>query len=290
MFRSKVPFYLLVLMVLGACSQTPVTPEPLEFANDPRVLRGTWAGESDNGHTLRLELTANTPSKDGYEIEGMFELDDEAPTAIEGLVGVPVTSAALSVQTSIPCAVIAYSADNQWEFCSINPRGGEPPRLEITLYRYAKDGTGTEAYNFSLTKTESANVLVQGDIIYVRGEPFTYPGGFKFTEGSHAVVQLYYSVSALGDGPVELVAETRIENITGFPLSYRIAGDPKTAFARQGDYFLFVDVFSGAGDKAVVGDLTNEMYTPVPSPSANVEVKVIGLEACDSPDAGGVCA
>ena len=94
----------------------------------------------------------------------------------------------------------------------------------------------------------------------------------------------------LGDGDVELVAETTLEDITSFPLSYRLEGDPKTVFAREGDYFLFVDVYSDVGNTARVGDLTNEMHTPVPNPGAEVAVEVTGLESCNSPDVGGVCA
>lgn len=136
---------------------------------------------------------------------------------------------------------------------------------------------------------DKADLLVSGEIVYIQDELFTHPEAFVFTEDSHAVVQLYYSISALGDGHVELVAETTIEGITSFPLTYRIEGDPETIFAREGDYFLDVEVFSGAGNEAVVGDLINEFYTPVPGPGAEVKVKVTGLEACDSPDAGGFC-
>ena len=136
---------------------------------------------------------------------------------------------------------------------------------------------------------ETADSLVEGDIVYVQHEPLTYPGTFRFTRDSHAVVQLYYSVSALGDGPAERVAETRLTNISRFPLAYRVEGDPETVFARRGDYFLQVEVFSGAGDDAAVGDLIGEFYTPVPAPGAEVEVRVTGLEACSSPAAGGFC-
>ncbi len=132
-------------------------------------------------------------------------------------------------------------------------------------------------------------LLVSGDITYVQGKPYTNPEPFRFTENSHAVVRLYYSWSALGDAPSELVAETTLEDGSSFPLVYRLGGDAEAVFARRGDYFLDVEVFSGAGDEPVVGDLVSEYYTPVPSPGAAVEVQVTGLEPCDSPAAGGYC-
>ncbi len=292
MFRSKVPFYSLILLLfLGACSLPQVKPEPdpLDFVNDPRILRGTWTGESEDGHALVLTARASSPREDGYEVEGTFQLDDEAPVTFLGGVRVPVaqTSDTLSVQVSPVCGgtFSAFSPDSSWEFCGDAPEGS-PPRLEVAL---ADQNAQGGVYDFSLIKVEATNLLVQGNIVYVQGEPFTNPEAFKFTEDSHAVVQLHYSASALGDGPVELVAEIRVENITGFPLAYRIKGDPELVFARQGDYFLQVKVFSGAGNEAAVGDLTNEVYTPVPAPGANVEVKLTGLEACGSPNSGGFC-
>ena len=62
-------------------------------------------------------------------------------------------------------------------------------------------------------------------------------------------------------------------------------------FARAGDYYLNVGVFSSdggpSGETFAVGDLTNEVYTPVEDPRAEVEVKVTGLEACEGDDSGG---
>lgn len=290
MLRSKL--YLLVLLfVLGACSQPPVTPkpEPLEFVNDPRILRGTWTGESEDGHVLVLIAEASSPTEDGYEVKGTFKLDNETPAKFSGDVRVPVTqpSETMNAQVSPVCGetFYAFSPDGLWELCGDAPQGS-PPRLEVGLLDQRAQGG---VYNFSLTKAEDPGVLVQGNVVHVQGEPFTYPGDFNFTKDSHAVVKLYYSISALGDGPVELIAETRLENISSFPLSYRIEGDSKTVFARPGDYFLQVEVFSGAGDEAAIGDLINEFYTPVPSPGANVEVEVTGLEACGTPDSGGFC-
>ena len=145
------------------------------------------------------------------------------------------------------------------------------------------------------TSKQSSDTLVQGKIKYVQNEPFTHPTAFEFTQDSHAVIGLYYSVSALGDGPSELVAETEIKNITGFPIAYRINGEPEAAFSKRGDYFLRAEIFSGAGNKLAVGDLISESFTPVvsslftASDLSAVEIAVTGLESCDSPDVGGFC-
>lgn len=289
-----IPFVLLISLTVGACRQTPVEPEPLNFDTDPRILRGTWVGESEDGHSLLLEAKAGLPSQDGYEVSGTFRLDNEVPVEFSGGVRVPVTqtSTALSPQLSPVCGgtFFAFSEDSAWEFCGDAPEG-LPPRFETGLLHQVAQGG---AFSFFMTKKadgseDDDDLLVGGEIVYVQDEPFTHPEAFEFTEDSHAVVQLYHSVSALGDGPVELISETTIEGVTSFPLAYRIEGDSEAVFSRQGDYFLDVEVFSGAGNEAVVGDLINEFYTPVPSPGAEVEVKVTGLEACSSPDSGGFC-
>lgn len=298
MFRSRVALCLpFLLVVLGACTQGPVKPEPLDFGSDPRILRGTWTGKSKDGRSLVLEVKAGLPGEDGYEVSGTFRLDDKVPVKFSGVVRVPVTQASpgLSAQLSPVCGetFAAFSDDDTWEFCGDAPEGS-PPQFDVVLLNQIDQFAPGGASSFSVTKKadgaqDDTDLLVGGDIVYVQDEPFTHPEAFIFTEDSHAVVQLYYSVSALGDAPIELVAETMIESIVSFPLAYRIEGDPETVFAREGDYLLDVEVFSGAGDEAVVGDLINEFYTPVPSPGAEVEVRVTGLESCDSPDVGGFC-
>ncbi len=100
-----IPFCLLISLTVGACRQTPVEPESLNFDTDPRILRGTWVGESEDGHSLVLEAKAGLPSQDGYEVSGTFRLDDEVPVEFSGGVRVPVTqtSTALSPQLSPVC-------------------------------------------------------------------------------------------------------------------------------------------------------------------------------------------
>lgn len=138
------------------------------------------------------------------------------------------------------------------------------------------------------------NLLVRGNLVYVQGEPNTYPEPFEFTEDSHAIVQLWWWTGpGVADVPEELIAETTLEDISSFPIEYRLEGDAEEIFARRGEYYLNVGVFSGdggpSGEEFSVGDLTNETYTLVPNPGAKVEVKMTSLESCGSPDAGGSC-
>lgn len=288
---------LVILAVIsGACTQTPVEPEPLEFASDPRVLRGTWTGKDGNSDSLLLYLNASAPTADGYEIAGFFQLFGGFAVEVAGAVTVPAAHRASSATArDVPgCVAFAQARsgarDGDWELCGTAP-AGSPPQFALTL---TNRSAPNEVFTFSMTRRPNEladpNLLVRGNIIYVQGEPYTNPEPFRFTKDSHAVVRLYYSWSALGDAPSELVAETTLRGISSFPLEYKLEGDAEAIFARQGDYFLFVDVFSGAGDTKQVGDLTNEMYTPVPGPGAAVDVTVTGLEACGAPGAGGVCA
>ena len=160
MLRLKIPF-LLVLLALGACAQQPIISEPLDFATDPRILRGIWAGESEDGHTLLLTAQASSPTEGGYETIGTFKLDDETPVAFSGGVRALVMQAStpLSVQSSPVCpgAFSAFSGDSQWEFCGDAPKG-LPPRLEVSLLDQRAQGG---VYTFVLTKEDDTNTLVQ---------------------------------------------------------------------------------------------------------------------------------
>ncbi len=282
--RTGLIYSVLALLILCACARTPVEPEPLDFATDVRILRGVWEGTSDSGQTLRLEAEASSPTAAGYEVMGTFSLDFGTPVVFSGFVRVPVTqsSTRLTTQESPVCPGLftAASPDSLWEFCGGAPEGS-PPSFSMSLVQQSAEGGAT---NFSaLTKVQddqaATRTLVSGNIVYSQDEPHTHPEAFEFTEDSHAVVQLFYSFSALGDAPSELVAETRLEDITSFPLAYRIEGNPQKAFLRRGDYFLHVDVYSGTSDTSTVGDLVNEWYTPVPAPGAVVDVEVTALES-----------
>lgn len=135
--------------------------------------------------------------------------------------------------------------------------------------------------------------LVQGTITHARGVPRTHDEAFVFTKDSHAIVQLWYSISTFGDAPNELLMQTTIDGVTGFPIPFKLEGNAETTFSRRGDYYLNVGVFSGDGgadgETFSVGDLVNEVYSPVPEAGATVRVEVTSLESCSAPQAGGYC-
>lgn len=300
-------FYLLgSLLVLSACSQPPVIPEPdpLDFANDPRILRGVWTGEENDGKDspLLLYLKASAPTEDGYEITGFFQKDVFPETDVAGVVTVPLTREGTNVtaqQTSTcsgPVFAESRNAQNggtEYELCGTAPTGS-PPRFALTLIQ--RSGTGhSEAYSYSMTRhsTELADpeLLVRGNLVYVQDE-FSKP--FEFTRASHAIVQLWWRTGpSVEDIEPELITSTTYEDISSFPTEYRLQGNAEEIFARRGEYYLNIGVFSGdggpLGEEFAVGDLTNETYTLVPNPGAEVNVELTRLEACRSPAADGAC-
>lgn len=306
MFQSRVvlclPFF---LTVLGACTQDPVKPEPLDFDSDLRILRGTWVGEEINGNALPLllYLKASAPTQDSYQITGFFQEDVLPVKNVAGTVTVPLTQgkASIAAQQSSTCssAVFAQSqnlAQDSYELCGEVPTGS-PPRFDLTL-TYRNDRGYSETYTYSMTRQPSEladpDLLVRGKLVYAQGEPLTHPEPFEFTEDSHAIVQFWWWTGpTVADVEPELVTSTTLENISSFPIEYRLEGDAEEIFARRGEYYLNVGVFSGSGgasgEEFTVGDLTNEVYTLVPNPGADVEVKMTSLESCDSPAAGGRC-
>lgn len=296
-------FSLVVLALsLGACNEAPVGPEPLEFASDPRILRGTWAGEDAEGNPLLLYLKASAPTQDGYQITGFFQQGVYPGTDVVGTVGVPVAQRAANVTTQdVPeCVVLARAQnrvrDGDWGLCGTTPTGS-PPRFDLTL-TYRSDTGYSETYTYSMTRQANEladpNLLVRGDLVYARGGSSASPEPFEFTEDSHAIVQLWWSTGpGVADVPAELIASTTIKDISSFPIEYRLEGDAEAIFARRGEYSLNVGVFSGdggpTGEKFAIGDLTNETYTLVSGPGAEVEVKLASLESCSRPDADGSC-
>ena len=138
------------------------------------------------------------------------------------------------------------------------------------------------------------NLLVRGNLVYAQGESNTSSKPFEFTEDSHAIVQLWWSTGpSVADVPAELVALATLEDVSGFPIEYRLEGNAEETFARRGEYYLNVGVFSGdggpTGEKFAVGDLTNETYTLVSGLGSAVEVELTSLESCSSPGADGPC-
>lgn len=203
MFRFRVVLCLpFLLTALGACTQDPVKPGPLDFDTDPRILRGTWVGEEINGRArpLLLYLKASAPTQDGYQIAGFFQEDVYPVKNVAGTVKVPLAQGKASVasQQSPTCssAVFAQSQDlvqDSYELCGEVP-AGSPPQFDLTL-TYRNDRGYSETYTYSMTRQPSEladpNLLVRGNLVYAQGEPSTYPEPFEFTENSHAIVQLW---------------------------------------------------------------------------------------------------
>ena len=299
-------FSLVILAVIsGACTQPPVGPEPLEFEADPYILRGTWLGEEVDGkdNPLLLYLKASLPTRDGYQVIGFFSRGVFPETGVIGSVSVPLMPRAADVtaQQSPACAASLQSPSSaqfggpEIELCGSIPTGS-PSRFELTLTeRYATGAVYT--YTFLMTRQPGLadpNLLVRGKLVYAQDEPSTGSEPFEFTEDSHAIVQLWWWTGpSVADAPEELIAEVTLEDISSFPIEYRLEGDAERIFARRGEYVLNVGVFSGDGgvssERFAVGDLTNETYILVPNPGAEVQVELTSLESCSRPDADGSC-
>lgn len=305
MLQFRAPFYFLVsLLVLSACSQPPVISEPLDFATDPRILRGVWVGEetSVEGPPLLLYLKASAPTRDGYQITGFFQEGFYSKTNVTGTVTAPLAQGAVNIaaQQTPECsgAVSAQSQTAQdgvteYKLCGTAPTGS-PLRFDLTLTRRSDTGY-SETYTYSMTRQPSEladpNLLVRGKLVYAQ-DASSKP--FEFTKDSHAIVQLWWWTGpSVADVPEELITSITIEDISSFPLEYHLEGDAEEIFARRGEYYLNVGVFSGAGgpsgEELSVGDLTNETYTSVPGPGAEVYVELTSLEACNSPAVDGSC-
>ena len=305
MLRSKSLFHFLAsLLFLGACSQPPVTPEPLDFATDPRILRGIWVGEetSVEGSPLLLYLKASAPTQDSYQITGFFQQGFYSKTNVTGTITVPLTEGLVNTaaQQASECsgAVFAQSQSarngvTEYELCGTAPTGS-PPQFDLTLTQRSDTGH-SDSYTYSMTRQPNEladpNLLVHGKLVYAQDES-SKP--FEFTKDSHAIVQLWWWTGlTIADVEPELLASTTVESISSFPIEYRLEGDAEETFARRGEYYLNVGVFSGdggpSGEKFSVGDLTDENTTIVPKAGAEVNVELTRLEACDSPAADGAC-
>ncbi len=151
------------LLLLCACTQEAPTPLPLDFNTDPRILRGIWAGESDAGITLKLDLKASAPTSEGYTFDGTFQFGDDlaVPFSTAIFVDVPVTlnNTTVEAQTSEPCGFLA-NADGAngeaWELCGDLPQGS-PPRFDLEAYDW-QNASGAIGYNVTMRKQTNTTV------------------------------------------------------------------------------------------------------------------------------------
>jgi len=188
-----------VLLALGACRREPPPSEPLDFDTDPRILRGVWWGEDEDGHTLRLVAEAGPAYNGGYEVRGAFELNGDAPIKFSGGVRVPVTgdSETLKAQTSPTCGpdVFGSSEVGGWELCGDAPEGS-PPQFDVWL------SDQRVAYTFTLTKQADTSELpedndapITTDAVRYSAEAFgddsvLYTVKATYTNTTHASVYL----------------------------------------------------------------------------------------------------
>lgn len=268
-------------------------------------MRGVWKGKNENGVILTLDLKTKNPTQQGYFSVGTFQLGDMPVIPFTAEIRTAITTNNLSPgqQADTPTCTGDVSGavvntfgtekDLFYDVCGTTPEG-TPPEFRMTLID--RNGPEPVTSEFVLIRQPDAptpEFLVSGTITRLSGAPYTYDGEFVFTEDSHAIVQLWYVTQYGGEFPAEMLTETTIENITSFPISFKLEGDAETTFERLGDYYLNVGVFSGdggtTGETFEVGDLINEAYTPVPKAGAEVDVEVTGLESCSSPETGGFC-
>lgn len=296
----------LSLMALSACIQTvPPEDSPMNYQTDPRILRGIWTGENENGVALTLDLKTKDPTQQSYFSVGTFQLDSgpaipfiaeiRTPIVVAGLLSDQQADTPTCTEDVSGAVANTFGAEKDlfYDVCGVTPTG-TPPEFHMTLTD--RNGPKPVTSEFVLVKQPDAptpEFLVSGTVTRLRDVPYTYDGDFIFTEDSHAIVQLWYVTQYGGEFPAEMLAETTIENITSLPISFKLEGDAKTTFERLGDYYLNVGVFSGdggaTGEMFAVGDLVNEAYTPVPKAGAEVAVEVTGIESCSSPETGGFC-
>lgn len=292
--------------MLGACSQTPPLEDgSIDFGTDPRILRGIWTGKNEAGITLTLDLKTKDPTEQGYFSTGTFKLGDAPAVPFTAEIRAPIATTALSPNhqadaptcdrnvTGAVANTFETAQDLFYDVCGTTPEGSTP---EFRMTLTDRNGPEPVTSEFVLVRQPdepTPEFLVSGTIEHVQGVSHTYDGEFVFTEDSHAIVQLWYVPQYGGEFTAELLAQTTIEDITSFPISFRFEGDALAMFERFGDYYLNVGLFSGdggeSGETFAVGDLVNEIYTAVPEAGAEVRVEVTGLEACSSPDAGGFC-
>lgn len=147
----------------------------------------------------------------------------------------------------------------------------------------------THSQNVELVSSKPGdNLLVSGQLVR-SNDPHSYRGKVMFTEKSHAVVTLCYLPGM--DASCKRLAVQRIEGITGFPISFRLGGDPIKVFSRPGGYYLLnAAVYMGIGDELYVGDFVDDIWHEIDGPTSKKNINVTGLEHCSSAGAGGACA
>lgn len=148
-------------------------------------------------------------------------------------------------------------------------------------------GCGAELEPVGPDSSDNPKLLVSGEIVRVDTE-FSYNGEANFREGTHAVVTLCYV--PLADAPCESTVIQRIDSVSAFPIPFLLEGDPATFFSRPGDYIIGATVYMGSSDEIYIGDFSDNVYNDIEGSTPNFNIRVSGLERCNTPESGGACA
>lgn len=197
-FLSGVSVFAALVFALGGCRQEQVEsePDPLD-GTDPRILRGVWTGENEEGETLRLALKAGPPYNGGYRVEGVFDLNKNDYIEFTGSVAVPVTQSSppLSAQVSPTCGPFnAFAEVDAWGLCGTVP-DGSPPQFDVSLSSDRGD------HSFTVTKMPDTTELPEDEdapivtdaVRYtpqVSADAVTYTVEATYTNNTNATVYL----------------------------------------------------------------------------------------------------
>lgn len=136
----------------------------------------------------------------------------------------------------------------------------------------------------------SQDVLVSGHVERDLESPAQYRGDSSLGADSIATVSLYSNPALGGDGASTRIAEQRLRPAPALPFDFCVTGTlPKDATPGL-QYHAGIDISQHGRTEPEVGDLVDEFIHVVAPPEHDVVFRVVGIEACSAPDAGGYCA
>jgi len=234
--RSTSLLLLGLTLLLGACVRTPTTARsaaPLDFETDPRILRGVWTGEAEDGHTLLLDANASDPDEGGYTVTGTFQLNDAEPVVFEGYMRAEVTPPAetLSTQTS-PASppFTAASVEGGWRLEGRAPEGS-PPRFELLLMH------ADVAYAFTLTApTPTALTGTEWRLETLRGKPLVEGSNITLDFGNYSFEGFHGYSGCNYYGARYLATETSFRVVYGVGSTAMLCTAPEGVMAQEGAY------------------------------------------------------
>ncbi|HEX2877045.1 MAG TPA: hypothetical protein VHP33_37600 [Polyangiaceae bacterium] len=154
-------------------------------------------------------------------------------------------------------------------------------------------GASTKSGDGSATRPGACapgEVLVSGHVERDRDSAHQYQGEVSLGSDSLAVVRLFSGRALGGDGTSTLVAEQRLAPAPALPFEYCITGVLPSDPAIDLEYHVSAAIAQhGDLGASTVGDLRNESLDIVEPPATDFTIRVIAMEACSAPDAGGFC-